>query len=281
MKREISQKKQELIDIFNNSDLQVGESIYLTEDTCKDTYHFSKNTIYDIVSIDGEDISIKSYNSSIRKIKKDNVKYRISQMKIGENPFDDKYRSVRSVPYQLESIIFNLDLTHDKREKPIVMNGIEVSEVNWNPYVFINNEKKYYQREYVWSLEQKQLLIESIYKGISCGTILVRLRSWSTLEKMAKSGETELSFKDIVDGKQRLKAIEQFINNDFMDLHGNYYSDLSSNSQNMFGNNNLLNYAEMDDSTSDEEVLYQFLKMNFEGVPQSKEHLQYVESLLK
>lgn len=281
MKREISQKKQELIDIFNNSDLQVGESIYLTEDTCKDTYHFSKNTIYDIVSIDGEDISIKSYNSSIRKIKKDNVKYRISQMNIGENPFDNKYRSVRSVPYQLESIIFNLDLTHDKREKPIVMNGIEVSEVNWNPYVFINNEKKYYQREYVWSLEQKQLLIESIYKGISCGTILVRLRSWSTLEEMAKSGESELAFKDIVDGKQRLKAIEQFINDEFVDLHGNYYSDLSSKSQNMFGDNNLLNYAEMDESTSDEEVLYQFLKMNFEGVPQSKEHLQYVESLLK
>lgn len=281
MKREISQKKQELIDIFNNSDLQVGESIYLTEDTCKDTYHFSKNTIYDIVSIDGEDISIKSYNSFIRKIKKDNVKYRISQMNIGENPFDNKYRSVRSVPYQLESIIFNLDLTHDKREKPFVMNGIEVSEVNWNPYVFINNEKKYYQREYVWSLEQKQLLIESIYKGISCGTILVRLRSWSTLEKMAKSGETELAFKDIVDGKQRLKAIEQFINDEFVDLHGNYYSDLSSKSQNMFGDNNLLNYAEMDESTSDEEVLYQFLKMNFEGVPQSKEHLQYVESLLK
>lgn len=281
MKREISQKKQELIDIFNNSDLQVGESIYLTEDTCKDTYHFSRNTIYDIVSIDGEDISIKSYNSFIRKIKKDNVKYRISQMNIGENPFDNKYRSVRSVPYQLESIIFNLDLTHDKREKPFVMNGIEVSEVNWNPYVFINNEKKYYQREYVWSLEQKQLLIESIYKGISCGTILVRLRSWSTLEKMAKSGETELAFKDIVDGKQRLKAIEQFINDEFVDLHGNYYSDLSSKSQNMFGDNNLLNYAEMDESTSDEEVLYQFLKMNFEGVPQSKEHLQYVESLLK
>jgi hypothetical protein len=36
---------------------------------------------------------------------------------------------------------------------------------------------------------------------------------------------------------------------------------------------------EMSESTTDEEVIYQFLKMNFTGVPQSEEHLNFVKEI--
>lgn len=82
--------------------------------------------------------------------------------------------------------------------------------------------------------------------------------------------ETELAFNDIVDGKQRLGTIQ--------DMHGNVYSDLPNNSQRMFTDNNCLACMEMEGS-SDEQVIRQFLKMNHLGVPQSREHIEFVKSL--
>lgn len=97
---------------------------------------------------------------------------------------------------------------------------------------------------------------------------------------MRAKGETELAFNDIVDGKQRLNTIREFLMDEFVDTYGNHFSDLSEESQNKFLNHQLLQYAEMPEGTTDEEVLYQFLKMNFSGIPQSQEHIQYVKSLL-
>jgi len=199
---------------------------------------------------------------------------------IGANPFDEKFDSVRTVAYQLSSVIHSLDLTNDRREENVRMNGVEVHELNWNPYVYDKDgNKQYYQRYFCWSLKDKQLLIESIYQKIDCGKILIRKHAWKKLEALAASGETELAFKDIVDGKQRMKTIQEFIFNEFPDMHGNYYADLSIEAQHRFTDHQLFSFAEMPESTTDEEVIYQFLKMNFTGVPQSQEHLDYVKEI--
>ncbi len=152
---------------------------------------------------------------------------------------------------------------------------------NWNPYIYGKDcSKYYYQRPFVWSVEDNQLLIESIYQGIDCGKILVRKHSWKSIEKKANNGETELSFKDIVDGKQRLNAVKGFLLNEYPDLRGNYFNDLSFVAQNKITNNQLFSYSEMGEDVNDETVLKQFLKLNFAGVPQSKEHIEFVKSLL-
>ena len=160
------------------------------------------------------------------------------------------------------------------------MGGVVINEVNWNPYVYNKTgEKEYYQRDFVWSIKDKQTLIDSIYNGVDCGKILVRLRSWDDLEKMAKNGEKELAFREIVDGKQRLDAIRGFIEGEYPDSNGKYYNDLSDYAQRRLVEHQLFSYAEMPKSTTDEEVIYQFLKMNFCGVPQSKQHIDFVKSL--
>lgn len=284
MKREVSKKKAQQIEKFRNSKLKVSESIYVSIELCKNNYQFNKNDQYEILEINGEELTVvrRGYSSreTPKKINIKDVRERFGVYNIGADPFNRKFQSVRPVAYQMESIIHNLELEEIKRDKPYEINGITTSEVNWNPFIYDKDgNKEYYQRDFVWTEKEEKLLIESIYKGIGCGTILIRKRSWEELEKMAANGETELSFNDIVDGKQRLNTIKRFINNEIVDSYGNYFSDLSNRAQNDFTNHQLFSYAEMSDVT-DEEVIYQFLKLNHAGIPQSQEHIDFVSNLL-
>jgi len=102
------------------------------------------------------------------------------------------------------------------------------------------------------------------------------------LQQKADAGETELYFSDVIDGKQRLNAIHEFVNNKFCDSVGNYYEQFSKKAQHLFLDHQLFAYGEIDSRrvSSDEDILTQFLKVNFAGVPQSLEHIEYVKSLL-
>lgn len=278
-----SQKKQALLDEYQSSPLTVGEKVYVVPSDI-DKYGSNTQTLATILAIDGDNIVLQynDYrNSSTVTVNKSLIKSRANVKTIGANPFVEKYRPVKAVSFSMDSIVFNLELVEKRREeKWEIIPGFVAEEVNWNPFVYDKDgNKQYYQRDFVWTTEQKQRLIDSIYKGISCGVILVRKREWSELEAMAKKGEKELAFTDILDGKQRMGAVRDFMNDVFPDSYGNYYSDLSWDSQRKFTDHQLFQYAELTNAT-DEEALYQFLKMNFEGVPQSKEHLDYVAKLL-
>lgn len=278
--KKISNKKQKQLDEFQASPILVGEKVSIMP--CHVEYYGSDkhSELYDVIKVNNKTIIIKGRNKNI-KINKDKILGRWKAWEIGANPFIEKYNSVRPVAFSMDSIIHSLELSEKRRDENYVIGGVKTIEVNWNPFIYDKNGNKVcYQRGFVWNTEQKQLLIESIYKGISCGVILIRKRGWKTLEKMAENGETEIAFSDIVDGKQRLDAVRGFIKGDFPDIHGNYFADLSNKSQHLFGNHQLFQYAEMSENTSDEETLFQFLKMNHEGVPQSKEHLKFVEKLL-
>ena len=111
---------------------------------------------------------------------------------------------------------------------------------------------------------------------------MVRKRDWKELEQLVVDGHGgELSFVDLIDGKQRLSAIHEFTQDGFADSMGNLYSDLSRTAKGRFGNNQLLSYSEISEGVDDRVVIEQFLKLNFSGVPQSKEHLEFVRSLIK
>ena len=193
---------------------------------------------------------------------------------IGADPFDKSFDRIQSINFQLESILFQL-FKEDKYD----IEGTPISASNFNPFVFVNGEKKYYQRPLCWSLKDKQLLLESIYNNVDCGKIVVRNRGWEELRKLQKEGH-ELAWKDVVDGKQKLHAIKSFMDGEYPDLHGNYFEDLSDQAQRRLTNNQLISYSELPEKTTDEEVLKQFLRLNFAGVPQSQEHLDYIKSLL-
>jgi len=276
----ISVRKQKLYDDIHSSPLTVGEKVYVKSgdlEKFQSGSNYNKScTIVQIIDEDNILVNNDEYkNSSPIKISRTSVIRYI--IKVGVNPFA-KADHVRTLNYALESILSTLGIID--RDREVVIGGVEVPRVNWNPFV-INKEgnKEYYQRPFVWSIEDKQLLIESIYQNIECGRILVRKRGWHEIERIIASGETEVAFNDIVDGKQRLNAVYSFINGEFPDLQGNFYGDLSQHSQNRLLNNQLMAYAELPEESDDELVIEQFLRLNFCGVPQSKEHIEFVKSI--
>lgn len=260
--------KEEKIEQYLKEPLKIGDNIFVQGLGSKDkSSWFSSTNVVDII----EGIPyIQEYN----KKRPVTEQWKKSVHHIGINPFSNDYDKVRSVNFQLESII---DLLY--RDDKYDINNTVIKASSDNPFVFVNGDKKYYQRPLCWSLEDKQLLIDSIYNYVDCGKILIRNRGWRELEKLEKEGH-ELAWKDIVDGKQRLNAVKAFMDNEFADSSGNYFKDLSTVAQRKLTSNQLFSYSELPENTPDDTVIRQFLKLNFAGVPQSKEHLEYVKSLL-
>lgn len=277
MFRSTSEKKQAQIDAHMKTPLEIGESIYVHyNDLNKGSLKKDKLIPCSIISLDPLTVKESGYTST-HIITEDEIAKR-STLHIGANPFAENSRKVQSVAFALDSILHTAGIV-ESRDDRYDIKGVPIMDCNWNPFVYdADGNKNYYQRDFVWTLENKQNLIESIYNHVDCGKILIRLRDWNELEPMQAKGETELSFKDIVDGKQRLDAVRGFIMNEYPDKHGNYYGDLSQRAQRQLTDHQLFSYSEMR-NVSDAEVLAQFLKMNFEGVPQSTEHLDFVRSL--
>ena len=286
----VSEKKQKQIDNFLKTPIKVGDMVYVRESLCyyvSDKTKKERNILVKVIEIKEngifvvKDVTLSS--SREFEIFKEEILGRYGVIEIGANPFNERGGDIRPIAFSLDSIIHNFELIkgESKIRNTYEFDGVLCKELNWNPFVYTKDGKKlYYQRDFCWTLAEKQALIDSIYNSIGLGTIIVRKRSWNSIEKMRANGETELAFFDIVDGKQRLNTIREFINNEFTDSYGNLFSDLSTSAQNKLTNNQLLQYGEMSEKTTDEDVLYQFLKVNFSGVPQSKEHINYIKSIL-
>lgn len=154
-------------------------------------------------------------------------------------------------------------------------------ELNFNPYVIepSTGEKRYYQRPYCWSLEDEQLFIESIYNELDCGKIVLRTNVISDVLDAFIKGDKEVCYYDVVDGKQRLHTLYRFINDEFPDSHGNYYSDFSDVAKRLFKSRSCITLMEMDEGCTDADVLKVFLNVNFSGKPMSKEHIKFVQCI--
>lgn len=278
-----TERKQKLIDAKNAEPLKVGEKIGVKRGVVNPHSSGPGHVITVVVTdVQGDDIYVledeyRHKNATPTKITKAQIHTRWL-WDVGANPFLEDDMSVRFVPFCLESVLFSLGLVDTGREEYKNKSGVLIKRCNWNPYVFDKDgNKQYYQRDFVWTLEQNQLLIESIYQRIECGRLLIRKRSWAECDKMS---EGECAFNDIVDGKQRLNAVVSFMRGDYPDLHGNYYGDLSAQAQHYFVNHQLFSFAEMQENTPDEKVIAQFLKLNHLGTPQSKEHIEFVKSIM-
>lgn len=260
--------KQALIDTILNSDFAIDEIV---------TYPLSNHgtSIGYIRKIEDGKATIESFYGH----KNENNVCDVSKLQkyiymIGANPFEDMIQ-MNPVNFQLESIIHQLF----KEDKYHTKKGTLIPNANFNPIVFdANNEIVYYQRGHVWQLENKQALIESIYNGVDCGKIIVRERDWDEIDDLEAAG-LEFAFYDVVDGKQRLTAVKEFIDGVYPDIYGNYFSDLSNHAQNKFLQTQLISFTQMKPNSKDADVIKTFLRMNFSGIPQSKEHLDYLKSI--
>jgi hypothetical protein len=278
-----SEKLQKEYKKWEERPIQVGDTVFVPDNFIfgKSKYPVGKTNVK-VVSVNGDKITVKRdlYKDDIYIVDLKNCTR--SFYNIGANPISkyDWTSSIIVIRFDLETIyktLFDDDVYIAKGADGCEH---EIKNLNWNPYVFDKDgNKEYYQRDFVWTIEQKQLFIESMYKRINCGMIIVRKHDYEDIKKEFKKGNYDISFYDIVDGKQRLNAIHSFINNEFPDLHGNYFNDFSEDAIRSFSRILNIAYAEMNGNTTDKSVINTFLNVNFTGVPMSKEHIEYVQKI--
>lgn len=270
---------------FEDCNIKIGECGYV------DKRKFSINrdgTIYcRVTNINGDKISVVINSDDYSKMNPVEISYKEftrDVRDVGYNPFIEKSFLSRLVKreYSLISILYICGYEKSNKVKRLEkINGIEISDINFNPYVIDKHGNKcYFQRDFVWTLEDKQKFIESIYKNIHCGSVVIRQRSYDYIQKCIENGITEeLAFCDIIDGKQRINALLEFVNDKFPDSHGFYYSDLSDRAARKFLDSNVLSFAEMEERSTDKDVLDCFILLNDTGVSIDKKYINKIKDI--
>lgn len=287
----MAEKKEKLIKEFLSNNIKVGDKVIVKKKFLRE---YSNNPEGDetvtVKEVYDHSIKVSNTGGYLNDVVLEDGQYQRSLFYVGANPFPNKcWRSeIRTVNFDISCMlgVLGIDcLRHTPRKcdkKAYTYKGVDVPEVNDNPYIIDKDgNKQYYQRDYCWTLEQEQLFIESIYQSINCGMIVVRKRSFKYIESEIDKGNTEVAFWDIVDGKQRLHCLIRFLFDEFKDLHGNYYSDLSDRAKHLFCNSQMITYGELGENASDEDVIATFLGVNYAGVPMSQEHIDYVKEIQK
>jgi hypothetical protein len=293
-KNNVSEKKQRLIDEFQSHPAKVGEMVYVkienfTGDDLKYVSqrespdfpeHYRDCLVVKSVDDNGDVVCTSTHGSKFPYGNKINVKrsnYKRYDWKVGVNPMIT-FKVTQGNPTDVQTLIWRFE--RDSRNKYFEEYGIEggIPEINNNPYVKDKDGNKfYYQRDLVWNLLDKQRLITSIYNRLYCGSIVTYSREYEECEAILKTGEKEVAWRDLIDGKQRIDAIFAFVNNEFPDSDGNYFNDLSLSSQMEFLNCQCFSFIELK-HVSDEEILKYFVALNSYGSKQTDEHLDKVRS---
>lgn len=200
------------------------------------------------------------------------------------------YKPFADTSFNLQFIVFSLSeiltygLGFNPREREFILetnvDGVLVKEGTDNPFmVDKSGEKKYYQRELVWELQDKQNLIDAIYNHTDIGKFVVIRNGFDYIRRMIKKGFIEgLAFHELVDGKQRLNAIADFMQDKFTDSNGKHYSDLDIVSKRQFLSYNKCTIAILENATP-AQIKRAFLNVNHTGKVMSKEHIDFVKSL--
>jgi hypothetical protein len=124
-----------------------------------------------------------------------------------------------------------------------------------------------YQRDHVWNLVDKIALIDSIFNNIDIGKFTFVQRSFSHNGKLY----------EILDGKQRLTAICEFVEGRFP-YKGVYFAELSFRDKNKIENHGIAwGYLE---NPSRKAIFETFIKLNTCGRPMENKDIQKVKKLL-
>lgn len=171
-----------------------------------------------------------------------------------------KWFHVRPMQAENHNFIRNQDLrlTYSQRQLEGIIHLAYDFGVEMNPS---------YQRDYVWTSEDDELLIDSVFSNIDIGKFVFVHRPYK--------GSTKLY--EILDGKQRLRALHSFYENRFP-YKGLFYNDLSKREQSHFDDYSV-SYAQLENVT-EEQKIKTFLMLNRTGRVMDKNHLEKVEKLL-
>lgn len=124
-----------------------------------------------------------------------------------------------------------------------------------------------YQRELIWTLENKQNLIYAIMNGSPIGEFI--------FAKDTVESKTEYYHKWIViDGQQRINALKEFVLNTYADLDGRYFKDYSYREMTYFLENYTnFNFVSIKNLSLKEQVEI-YISKNIGGVAHSNDEIE-------
>jgi hypothetical protein len=122
-----------------------------------------------------------------------------------------------------------------------------------------------YQRDYVWTLENKQKLIDSIFNKVNIGQFVF-------------ISSDDVESLEVVDGKQRLNAIMEYTQGCF-EYRGKTFFQLSKDDQRDFFDIHITYLMIEERYVKRSEILWLFLSINTGGVPQTEEHVAKAQRL--
>ena len=169
-----------------------------------------------------------------------------------------------------------LDMVPDSNHyAPSVVRKLAIDEISYHNTALSGVISRYYatgmradtlyQREYVWTLEDKERLIESIFNGRDIGRFVFVKHPYPRVE-------------DILDGKQRLNALVEFVSSRFT-YKGLYWEELCPLDR-YYLESRTVQYATVQaDHVGEVGLLEIFLNLNAAGVPQTEEHLDKVRKM--
>ncbi len=146
-----------------------------------------------------------------------------------------------------------IDMLKRKAPKVIQVNDI----VNWYEKGELDYSPKY-QRNSVWNIKAKSYLIDTIIRGLPIPPIFMRQKI---------DVNTRKTYREIIDGQQRIRAIIDFINDKFViskthnDLYGNkLFSQLDDDVKESILDYDL--FAEIINETEDAVIYDMFARLN-------------------
>lgn len=249
-----------------------------------------------------ESLALKNeqLNNQLKELKRHNLPKALNQYKVNEEvqSRDSEYQKVIVKEVVDDGKILLCEFTHNdgKREsvqeryvpnfeimpksvvtketlsfrdtKKISFHNQHLSGLLFKHFYHKINYDPIYQRGLCWNLEDKVSLINSIFNNIEIGKF-----SFITLPYSATGPDYE-----VLDGKQRLNTLIEFYLDGFK-YQDRFFSELSVRDKNHFLFYSVTAGDSLEDWSLEDKMAY-FLKMNVAGVPQSKEHLNFVQDHL-
>lgn len=123
-----------------------------------------------------------------------------------------------------------------------------------------------YQRDYIWTMDDKIKLLDSIFNKIDIGKFVLNHLGY----------DKEYSY-EIVDGKQRLSTLIEFYENRFP-YHGVYFNNLNGIDKRTFLNHDIA-IGEVENADR-ETILKYFIRLNTTGKTMSENDIMNVRRLL-
>jgi hypothetical protein len=140
----------------------------------------------------------------------------------------------------------------------VIARGKEILKTKLDFDVYLPSKKMNLQRDFVWTLEQKHSLIDSIIVRRHIPPISVLL--------------TYDDIYQVIDGKQRLGTFIDYLSGKFK-YCGYYYQNLPKRYCLQIDRYNVFAYRLCEDDITDEQKIEWFKWINFAGTPQDLEHL--------